>query len=262
MPILTASGSIANFDTDLSLPYQSIVSEIVASGGGGTTQSPVDIVGYSSASITKSDEDMTAKEVITIQLGQTIYGGQLVLTRKNTGGYSVKLVKTWNIVDLGSLSWGVYSSNYFYTTINDLKLPVTTSDRVKGLLCSCYIPSTSGSLSSMPDKSFLKFNQAENFWIYDTDYSDKNVFKTAMSGQQLAYELATPVEIDLTDIPDINALIGTNNVFNDTNGNVTVEYKESINKAINDLLNTNRSLSMMRTLETDETLERGETDER
>lgn len=48
-----------------------------------------------------------------------------------------------------------------------------------------------------------------------------------MNGKYLCYELATPFDIDLTPV-QINALLGVNNVYNDTNGNTEVKYKEGI----------------------------------
>ena len=47
-------------------------------------------------------------------------------------------------------------------------------------------------------------------------------FKTAMDGVYLAYELATPVEIDLTPV-QIRAIVGENNVWADC-GQSTVKY--------------------------------------
>ena len=47
-------------------------------------------------------------------------------------------------------------------------------------------------------------------------------FKNAMSGVQLCYELATPIEVDLTPA-EITTLLGTNNIFADC-GDTTVSY--------------------------------------
>ena len=43
-----------------------------------------------------------------------------------------------------------------------------------------------------------------------------------MSGVQLVYELATPIEVDLTPT-EITTLLGTNNIFADC-GDTTVDY--------------------------------------
>ena len=60
--------------------------------------------------------------------------------------------------------------------------------------------------------------------------SSKDVYTeggTPTTGAQVVYPLNTPVEVDLTPV-QINALLGVNNVFNDTNGDTEVQYKDSI----------------------------------
>ena len=44
-------------------------------------------------------------------------------------------------------------------------------------------------------------------------------------GAQILYELATPVEYDLADVQQIKTLLGENNIFTDTNGDVDVIYR-------------------------------------
>ena len=56
-------------------------------------------------------------------------------------------------------------------------------------------------------------------------------WKEATKNCEVVYPLATPIEVDLTP-PQISALLGVNNVWNDTNGNTTVKYKVGIQKYI------------------------------
>lgn len=49
-------------------------------------------------------------------------------------------------------------------------------------------------------------------------------FKAAVSGIMLCYELATPIEIDLSDVPEIATLYGDNCIWSDA-GDVDVEYR-------------------------------------
>lgn len=105
---------------------------------------------------------------------------------------SGRVTRKYGVVDLGTLSWSVYDTNKFYTTISNMKMPVETSDRNKGMICERYTPSTNLSLSDIDDKAYLKFNQSENFWVKDSSYSDATTFKTALSGIMLIYEKATP----------------------------------------------------------------------
>ena len=58
--------------------------------------------------------------------------------------------------------------------------------------------------------------------VTDERYETAADFKTAMSGVQLVYELATPYEIQLTP-QQIRSLYGNNTIFADT-GNVALEY--------------------------------------
>ena len=56
--------------------------------------------------------------------------------------------------------------------------------------------------------------------IKDSNYSDAATFKTAMSGVQLCYELATPLTYQLTG-QDIITLVGDNYIWSDS-GDVTI----------------------------------------
>ena len=62
LPVNTASGAIANFDTDLTLPLVDCKANIVATGGNGTPDNPVPINGYSSANITRCGSNLWDEE--------------------------------------------------------------------------------------------------------------------------------------------------------------------------------------------------------
>lgn len=110
-------------------------------------------------------------------------------------------------VDLGTLSWAVWSANYpdvFYNTggISDSKrdghlnvidergdIPIPKVDR------------------SMPDKSVMLnagAHSANTIAIRDSAYSTGAAFKTAVSGVYLYYQLATPQEYILDEPLDTN----------------------------------------------------------
>ena len=60
--------------------------------------------------------------------------------------------------------------------------------------------------------------------------SSKDVYTeggTPTTGAQVVYPLTTPVTYQLTTT-QVRALVGVNNVFNDTNGNTEVKYKDTI----------------------------------
>lgn len=64
--------------------------------------------------------------------------------------------------------------------------------------------------------------------VEPSKYADANEFKTAVTGVQLCYELAEPVPFHV-DPQQINSLAGTNNMWTDANGPLTVEYRKDGN---------------------------------
>ena len=67
----TATGNPCTFDTDLADNLVSLTAEIVASGGGGTPSTPIPIVGYSSANITRCGVNFCSS--IYVNTGTAIY---------------------------------------------------------------------------------------------------------------------------------------------------------------------------------------------
>ena len=221
----TASGAIANFTTSLALPLVSVKSAIVATGGGGTPSNPIAINGFNQAVISHSGEDMTSPTTYTLALGQTVYGGEIVLTKK-ASGYAVKLRVNSAIVDLGTLAnWSYDSANqrfYSWNLTSTIKAPSSNSQTIY-MLCSDYVGCALGSLANYG----IAVSTTKNIYIKNTDYDNSTIndFIASLSGAKLIYELATPIEIDLTDASDIVALVGTNNVWSDT-GDMEVSYKK------------------------------------
>ena len=130
-------------------------------------------------------------------------------------------------VDLGSLNYSLSSSiSVFYSTITNMKAPSTSADRKNGIISSMFPVSNSTSISaSMDDKSMLR--DAGAIYVRDTDYNDVTAFKTAMSGVQLVYELATPQTIQLTPTA-VKSLLGVNNIWCDSGDVQSGEYLEAL----------------------------------
>ena len=100
-------------------------------------------------------------------------------------------------VDLGSLNWE-YDSTYsrFKASLPLIKIaPI----RTLYFICSLYITSKAASVSEVADKSVYNGNNEAFIYIHDSSYTDAAVFKSAMSGVMLYYELATPTETDMTE---------------------------------------------------------------
>ena len=236
--ILTASGAIANFTTSLALPLVSLKASIVATESGSGTKSPTNpytLGGFSNAVISHSGEDMSNPDQTTLALGQTVYGGEIVLTKK-ASGYGVKLRKTWDYADLSNFTFTLASQDRWECL--DIRADVLrpSANNVKAnILCTDFETLTANGLYS--DTSLLGIAVANNGIMYIRNGSTENT-----PTGKIIYELATPIEIDLTDASDIVALVGTNNVWSDT-GDMEVEYYANIS---DNLEQTSKSRAIMK----------------
>ena len=154
----------------------------------------------------------------------TVYGGSLDVT-------SGVLTVTWGSVDMGSLTW-TYDSTYHRMKSNSIAdMKKVNTARTLVFMCPIYqVISDGRTIANVPNDSiYASFDsdQKTAVWVHDSDYSDANVFKTAMSGIYIVYPLETPVTYQLTPT-QISAIVGTNNVFTDTNGNTSVVYACSL----------------------------------
>lgn len=147
-----------------------------------------------------------------IAFGQTVYGGVLDATRG-------KLHVTWGDNDLGDLTWVKDTTTVVGKTIFRAQL----TNAKNAFIAKCSIYPYMGSYSNLVDKS-CAYIYNTRIAVQDEDYDNSSAddFKTAVTGQRLIYELATPFDIDLT--PEvISAIVGTNNVFAEC-GETEVKY--------------------------------------
>lgn len=145
-----------------------------------------------------------------ITFGQTVYSAILDVL---TGELSI----THEIVDLGDLTWTkndtTYSFTYFLgSTVSGMKIGLFDDKYA----CSAY-PIHDGGRASLPDEHIGSYSSGQARPVVRDD-SKSNLtaeeFKSAMSGVYFAYELAEPIEIQLTPTV-INTLIGENVIFAD-----------------------------------------------
>ena len=157
---------------------------------------------------------------VTLNLGQTVYGGQLIITPDRTYFHA-----TWKGVDADTLTWAINSAadHIFVTNFTDIKpTGVEYSDRKEGALCSHYPADSQFTISqNMHNETWLRL--AKQFFIRNNAYSTINDFVASLTDVMIAYVLETPFDIDLTP-RQIEALIGVNNVWHDGNGNTEVKY--------------------------------------
>lgn len=172
----------------------------------------------------------------------TVYGGTIDVV-------SGELVVDRAMVDMGTLSW-----NYSNTTERfQASLPnrYGGADRVQ-LLCSNY--KANANVYSDSNRTVGICCNGISVFVRDFDYTDAATFKSAMSGVQLVYELATPQTYQLTPT-EVKSLLGQNNVWADT-GDVELTYStnavrgnpyligmEDVNGAVNSLQNNIDDLS-------------------
>lgn len=114
-------------------------------------------------------------------------------------------------VDLGTLTWetskSVVGADGFFIT--DFATGITFNTRLKNAICSLYQQSSGKRIyEGTVDKAFAIndmyiSSSAERIYVRDSAYTEVASFKVAMVGVLLYYELAEPIEVDLSDmLPD------------------------------------------------------------
>jgi len=107
-----------------------------------------------------------------------------------------KFVKKVAIVDLGSLNWYVDTLRVGFSTSQVLQ--TIENNFCQNGLCARY---KFVNYDNTDNGGIFVYNRA--IYVQESAYGNDNVaFKTAMSGVYLVYELATPVEIDISEYLD------------------------------------------------------------
>lgn len=130
---------------------------------------------------------------------------------------SKKFIKKVGRVDLGSLDWSVINDGIMNSSIiNNMITGLQTG--LPNIMCANYTTDTDSNVfSKTTDKTITIQYTQKKIFIYDSAYTDATAFKTAMSGVYLYYELATPVETD------ISAYLTTNKITVEGGGSLTME---------------------------------------
>lgn len=159
----------------------------------------------------------------------TVYDGTIDLANET-------LTVTHGAVDLGTLTWSkTTASTYtiFYTEISDKALNTN-------FVCSAY-KNAVNIRTNLNDCEMGVYNtNSETSWrrvvIRDDAHAEDTVeqFSTAMSGVQLVYELATPLEYTFAPT-EIRTLLGYNAIWSDS-GAIDLDYPVSLPDAINEIV--------------------------
>ena len=171
-------------------------------------------------------------ETFTVSFGQTVYGG---VYDANAG----KVRITHELYDLGELNYALGGNDDKCFAASGLSSivkhgPYWTGE-VPNMKCDIFTADIGNRIYMQYADNIFGFDNNGRLYIYGSSYVGKTPteFKTAMSGHYLAYELATPIEIDVSEL-SVNTLVGTNNIISDCGGDVEVEYRESVEKYVND----------------------------
>ena len=169
--------------------------------------------------LTVDDFEPYKGKTYTIQLGDTIYGGELDVV---TG----ELTVTHGEVDLGDLTWlKENTSKTGRYRFHSGTLPsdsLATADTINCIADSFTADTVNHVYSVVNDNSI----GCASVVVYITssvyDSYSANDFKSAMVGKHIVYELATPYTIQLTP-QQIRLLEGTNNLSCNA-GDLNIEY--------------------------------------
>ena len=226
-PTDTASGDVASFADgadDIPMKSVKVAIEPVQSGSGDPSPDNVrPISGWTGAQVSHSGADRTNPTIYPITFpteAGTVYGGTLDVTN---GVLTVDRA----MVDLGTLNWS-YITDFTYPAFRVYGSNAPTGIKENSAMtCTAY--KFVGNFASW-DAITREGNcviggvtSAKGCAIRDDAYTDAASFKASVTGQTLAYELATPTVYTLTGT-EIKSLLGDNNIWADA-GDTTVTYR-------------------------------------
>lgn len=207
------NGITHQFETDSETAYQKTVPT------GAKLMSVKSVGGHSEV----IDGEIVSAGVIEVAVGDTAYPipeaikalpgyGWSAGTARNYVDYENKrYVQCVGSVDLGTLTWMKTSSqsvgDYFYAPVSAIgfKRLGAFGITVHNILCSKYI-TVARNPNAFVDKTIVLDGDSiavSQIQVKDTAYTDATVFKQAMSGVMLYYELANPIVTDISSlIPD------------------------------------------------------------
>ena len=232
----TASGSVANFNTQLSLPLIETRFGVSATQEAGTPSptNPKIISGVSSISANINGNTSV------IQLGNTYYGGEFVQKRNKR-----QFIAAFGISDFGDLSYWYPNDNdhHLFCILSLRKIiklfkkdddPSYVGPAWWNGMCSCY------KLVSNKLPSRINNLEMDLYTRHDTgalvegliyfrdnryDISQTDNLPSLLAGQKIVYELATPTIIDLPDGTPFKTIAGTNNISCDT-GDTSLQFRK------------------------------------
>lgn len=212
-----------------------------------------DECGIFEGSISATDYEPYTCETLNISFpaeAGTVYGGTLDVL---TGMLTVDRT----MVDLGTPNWKseeTYASGQFRAARTEI---MSLSPKYSSVQCSILNGVTPRGYSQFKNGEIGLSNGSEPLIlrVRSEAFIGKTgeEIKTIMQGQQLVYELATPITYQLTP-NEVKSLLGQNNIFADT-GDTAVTYRADIQRYIDKKLSTQSTVSLTRSVpvQTEET---------
>ena len=233
--VATASGPISSFTTTITKPLLSCKVEIKPKQASGTPSpsNPLPISGTDTVIVTQTDGDNQVITTKTVSLPFTVFGGEIdCIGGSGESTYSDK-------IDLGSLSWTFSANNHFYATAPNIITTDLPLGEIPPISCEIFKPSSVNDVYGKVASNIITKGRTTHWGynkiaVYAPDYADTDAFTAAVTGHYISYQLATPTQITLANPIELTAISGVNNVFGDTDGNTSVEYRESVQKYVDD----------------------------
>ena len=172
-----------------------------------------DYTGFTNIQLEKGSVATEYEPYYTLS-SDTVYGGTVDLL---TGELTVDRA----MVDMGTMTWTYVATSYAVPIFSSSILGIGAKSSSK-CITSIYTYKEGGWWLHPGSDKIIGVG-ANNINVADSQYTSAAAFKTAMSGVQLVYELATPQTYQLTP-ETIRTLKGINNVFSNANGNIDISF--------------------------------------
>lgn len=218
----TATGAVAEFtDGAENIPVKSLIVTMNPIQEGSGDPSPENIRPISGRTTIKvwreSTYDTSAEPIITVQLGNYIYGGtvNIITGVMNVNRGFTVISELWNWVKSSTYSGGFFTDQQGLLRYKK-NTPFISSHAKTALTTSQYLYGT-----CFCDNSI-------NFRIMNADASNQDWIdyivaqKTNGTPIQICYELAEPITVQLTP-EQLTTLLGTNYIWSDADS-VSVDY--------------------------------------
>ncbi len=216
----TASGSVASFNCALNKPLVACTTEFMCTQEGSGDPSPSNvrnIVGVDDITLTINGN------TVVIDLDGTRYGGYVDVVRK-------KLVLTNKHDALSNYTWGYtpgdipfFSASFSHSVLDEYAIKSSSINDYPFVTTDIYKYDGFGYVASLQNNHII--TNGTGVYIHDDRYTSATNFINNMNSHYIVYELSTPIEISLSDIPTLSTIIG-NNSFASDSGNISLKYND------------------------------------